>query len=111
LADVDDGLPVVKAVTRPAFERAGERAVSLPHLVVHFRNNICSRAVTSARLGRIEVPRPDNIRSGNHAPGGFAIAVGPAANDARVQVKSMKDFAALATSVLVAPEQKPATIG
>jgi hypothetical protein len=31
--DADDDLPVAKRVTRPAFEQAGERAVSLPHLV------------------------------------------------------------------------------
>jgi hypothetical protein len=110
LVDVDDGLPVVKAVTRPALEHVGERAVSLPHLVVHFRNNICSRAVTSARLGRIEASRPDNIRSGSHEAGGFAIAVGPAASDAMAQVNSMQDFAALVTKVLVVPEQKPAAI-
>jgi hypothetical protein len=111
LVDVDDGLPVVSAVTRPAFEHTGERAAGLPHLLLHFRQNICSRAVTSARLGRIEEPRPDNIRSGNHEAGGFAFAIGPAAGDAMAQIKSMKDFASLAARVLVRREQKMAATG
>jgi hypothetical protein len=108
LVDVDDGLPVVSAVTRPAFEHAGERAASLPHLLLHFRQNICSRAVTSARLGRIEEPRPENIRSGNHEAGGFAFAIGPDAGDAMAQIKSMRDFASLAARVLVGREQRMA---
>jgi Type I phosphodiesterase / nucleotide pyrophosphatase len=111
LIDVDDGLPVVSAVTRPAFEHAGERAASLPHLLLHFRSNICSRAVTSARLGRIEAPRPDNIRSGNHEAGGFAFAAGPAAGAAMAQVRTMQDFAALAEQLLVMREQKTAALG
>jgi len=111
LVDVDDGLPVVAAVTRPAFEHAGERAASLPHLLLHFRQNICSRAVTSARLGRIEGPRPDNIRSGNHVAGGFAFAIGPAAGDAVAQIKCMKDFASATERVLVRREQKMAATG
>ena len=109
--DVDDGLPVVSAVTRPAFEHAGDRAASLPHLLLHFRQNICSRAVTSARLGRIEKPRPDNIRSGNHVAGGFAFAVGPAAGEAMARIESTKDFASLAGRVLVRREQQIAATG
>jgi hypothetical protein len=108
LVDVDDGLPVVSAVTRPAFEHAGDRAASLPHLLLHFRQNICSRAVTSARLGRIEKPRPDNIRSGNHVAGGFVFAIGPAAGEARVRIESMKDFASLAAGVLIGRGQQMA---
>lgn len=100
LVDVDDGLPVISAVTRPAFEFKGERSAGLPHLLLHFRSNVCPRAVTSARLGRIKSPRPDNIRTGNHAAGGFALAVGPWAGTAKAQVKSMKDFGALAEAVL-----------
>jgi predicted AlkP superfamily phosphohydrolase/phosphomutase len=111
LVDVDDGLPVVSAVTRPAFEHAGDRAASLPHLLLHFRQNICSRAVTSARLGRIEKPRPDNIRSGNHVAGGFAFAVGPAAGEAMARIESTKDFASLAGRVLVRREQQIAATG
>jgi hypothetical protein len=109
LVDVDDGLPVVSAVTRPAFEYEGRRAASLPHLLLHFRNNICSRAVTSTRLGHIEAPRPDNIRSGNHVTGGFAVATGPSAGAAMAQVKSMKEFASLAAKLL--REQKMAAAG
>ena len=104
LLDVDDGLPVVSAVTRPAFEYTGKCAASLPHLLLHFRQNVCPRAVTSERLGRIEGLRPENIRSGNHAAGGFAFAVGSAAADAMAQIKSMKDFASLAARVLVERE-------
>ena len=106
LVDVDDGLPVVSAVTRPAFENSGSRAASLPHLLLHFRHNICSCAVTSARLGRIEAPGPGNIRSGNHMPGGFAFAVGPSTESAMAQIKTMKDFASLAAKVLSARQQE-----
>jgi hypothetical protein len=111
LVDVDDGLPVVSAVTRPAFEHAGERAASLPHLLLHFRKNICSRAVTSARLGRIAAPRPDNIRSGNHEAGGFVFAAGPSAGAAMAQVKSMKDFASLAAHTLAGQKHDMAASG
>jgi hypothetical protein len=100
LVDVDDGLPVVSAVTRPAFEHSGSRASSLPHLLLLYRPNMCPRAVESARLGRIEAKPPDNIRSGNHAAGGFAFAAGPAADAAQAGIKSLKDFAALARNVL-----------
>ena len=100
LVDTDDGLPVVPLVTRPAFEYTGKRAENLPHLLLHFRSNLCSSAVTSPRLGRIEAPRPSNIRSGNHKPGGFAFAIGPSASVAMAQVKSMKDFAEFAAKTL-----------
>jgi hypothetical protein len=105
LVDVDDGLPVVSVVTRPAFEHSGARARSLPHLLLHFRDNVCSSAVTSARLGRIEALRPDNIRPGNHVAGGFACAIGPSAELAMAQVKTIKDFASLAAKVLCVREQ------
>ncbi|MGP0094539.1 MAG: alkaline phosphatase family protein [Xanthobacteraceae bacterium] len=109
LVDVDDGRPVVSAVTRPAYEHAGASADRLPHLLLHFRSNICSRAVTSAHLGRIEAPPPGNIRSGNHTAGGFALAAGPAACAAAAEVRSLEDFASLAARVLHAGEQKMAT--
>jgi hypothetical protein len=109
LVDVDDGLPVVSAVTRPAYEHAGVSAARLPHLLLHFRSNICPRAVTSARLGRIEAPPPGNIRSGNHKAGGFAFAAGPAVGAAVAELRSMEDFASLAAKVLRAGEQKMAT--
>jgi hypothetical protein len=105
LVDVDDGLPVVSTVTRPAFEYAGKRVARLPHLLLHFRKNISSRAVISPRLGTIEALRPDNIRSGNHEAGGFAFAIGPAADVAVAQVKSMQDFASLAEKILVVRAQ------
>ena len=104
IVDVDDGLPVVSVVTRPAFEHSGARARSLPHLLLHFRDNICSSAVTSARLGRIEALRPDNIRPGNHVAGGFACALGPSPELAIAQVRTMKDFASLAAKVLCVRE-------
>jgi len=100
LVDMDDGRPVVSAVTRPAFEHAGMRAAGLPHLLLHFCNDICPRAVTSARLACIEASRPENIRSGNHAAGGFAFAAGPAAGAAVAEARSMADFASLAERVL-----------
>ena len=109
LVDVDDGLPVVSVVTRPAFEHSGARARSLPHLLLHFRDNVCSSAVTSARLGRIEALRPDNIRPGNHVAGGFACALGPSAELAMAQVKTMKDFASLGAKVLCVRKQN--TVG
>jgi hypothetical protein len=102
LIDVDDGRPVIAAVTRPASECTGGRVSRLPNLLLHFRTNICSRAVRSARLGDITAPPPDNIRSGNHQAGGFAFAVGPAAADAPTQVKSMEGFASLAEKLLTA---------
>jgi Type I phosphodiesterase / nucleotide pyrophosphatase len=105
LVDVDDGLPVVSAVTRPASEHSGARAGSLPHLLLHFRHNICSSAVRSARLGYIEAPRPDNIRPGNHVAGGFACALGPSAELTMTQVKTIKDFASLAAKVLCVREK------
>jgi hypothetical protein len=106
LVDMDDGRPVVSAVTRPAFEQAGTRAASLPHLLLHFCNDICPSAVTSERLGRIEASPPENIRSGNHEAGGFAFAAGPAAGAAAAEVRSMADFASLAETVLSGREQR-----
>lgn len=100
LKDADDGKPVVAAVTRPASEHNGAHAADLPHLLLHFRANICPAAVTSPHLGRIEGTRPDNIRSGNHLAGGFAFAAGPGLHDAAAQVGSLQDFAALAADVL-----------
>ena len=111
LVDVDDGLPVVSAVTRPAFEHAGERASSLPHLVAAFSQEYLFPRRNIAAPRPYRAPRPDNIRSGNHDAGGFVFAIGPAAGVAMAQVKSMKDFASLATKVLVMPEQKPTATG
>lgn len=100
LVDADDGLPVVAAITRPAFEQDGEQAASLPHLLLHFRANTCPRVVVSSRLGRIEAPPPENIRTGNHEAGGFAIAAGPSSATAMSDVATMSDFAALANKAL-----------
>jgi len=100
LVDVDDGLPVASAITRPAFEQDGERAANLPHLLLHFRAGICPRAVASARLGRIEAPLPGHMRTGNHESGGFVLAVGQAATGALAEVKTMSDFGRFAERVL-----------
>jgi hypothetical protein len=100
LVDVDDHHPVISAVTRPSFEHTGKLAATLPDLLLHFNANTCPRAVTSPRLGLIEAPPPENIRSGNHGAGGFALAAGPSAEAAEAEVRSMEDFAALTAKIL-----------
>jgi hypothetical protein len=99
LVDADDGLPVVSAISHPAFEQTGKRAHSLPQILLHYRRDICPSAVSSSRLGRISAPAPD-MRTGNHAPGGFALAAGSKAGFAAEHVRTMTDFAALAANVL-----------
>jgi hypothetical protein len=99
LVDVDDGLPVVSAVSYPAFEQKGRRARSLPQILLHYRVNICPSAVRSPRLGRISARAPD-MRTGNHSPGGFALAAGGRSEFAAKHVRTMTDFASLATNVL-----------
>jgi hypothetical protein len=100
LVDVDDRQPVISTVTRPSFEHTGKLVATLPDLLLHFNANTCPRAVTSTRLGLIEAPPPENIRSGNHEAGGFALAAGPSAGAAEVAVRSMEDFAALTAKIL-----------
>jgi hypothetical protein len=100
LVDIDTRKPVISAVTRPSFEHKGTRAHTLPDLLPHFSINLCPRAVTSPRLGLIEAPAPDNIRSGNHEAGGFAFAAGPSAAAAAAQVRSLEHFASLAAKIL-----------
>jgi hypothetical protein len=100
LLDVDDGLPVITDVSRPSAENAGRRAEGLPHLLFHVRDNICSRAVMSKRLGRIAAPRPKHPRAGNHVAGAIAFAAGPSAGLLAEQIRSLEDFAAAAGHLL-----------
>jgi len=99
LVDADDGLPVVSAVSYPAFQQTGKRARSLPQILLHYRVNICPSVVSSPRLGRISARAPD-MRSGNHSPGGFAFAAGGWSQIAAERVRTMKDFASLAERVV-----------
>jgi len=95
----DDGSTVVSKVSYPASEHTGKRAGSLPHILLHYRTNICPSVVSSPRLGRISAHTP-LMRSGNHSPGGFVFAAGSWAAFAAEYVKTMADFGALATSIL-----------
>jgi len=99
LVDADDGLPVVSTVSYPAREQAGKRALSLPHILLHYRANICPSAVSSPRLGRISARAPD-IRTGNHSPGGIVLAAGDYSEYAAEHVRTMTDFASFASSVV-----------
>jgi hypothetical protein len=99
LVDAHDGLPVVSAVSYPAFEQTGKRALSLPQILLHYRVNICPSVVSSPRLGSISAGAPD-IRTGNHSPGGFAFAAGGWAAFAAEHVRTMRDFASLAARVV-----------
>jgi predicted AlkP superfamily phosphohydrolase/phosphomutase len=95
-----EGIRVVSSVTRPSSEHIGKRAKHLPDLLAHIRTNCCPRAVMSPRLGRLEAPIPE-IRTGNHAAGGFVFAVGPCAHNIMAEIRTMKDFAPVVKDILV----------
>ena len=96
LVDVDDGLPAISSVTRPSADYPGQRAASLPDLLLHCRANICPRAVSSEVLGKIEAPPPKHLRPGNHVPGAIAFAAGPSAGMLAGRIRSMEEIAAAA---------------
>ena len=98
LVDAASKVPVIASVSFPAFEQTGPYADSLPHILLHYRTDICPAAVTSPTLGRIRARAPIE-RPGNHAPGGYVIAAGDWADTAATTVNSMKDFAGLARRV------------
>jgi hypothetical protein len=106
--DAEEGIRVVSSVTRPSSEQIGKRAKHLPDLLAHIRTNCIPRAVMSPRLGRIEAPLPE-IRTGNHAPGGFVFAVGPCAHNIMAQIRTMKDFALVGKDILVEKKGKNAS--
>jgi hypothetical protein len=99
LVDIDNRLPVVSAVSYPAAEQTGRRARSLPEILLHYRHSICPSVVCSPRLGRISARAPD-MRTGNHSPGGFALASGGWSEFGAKHVRTMTDFASLADGVL-----------
>ena len=100
ISDAEERMPVVSSVVRPSSEHIGKRAKLLPDLLAHIRTNCCPGAVMSPRLGRIEATIPE-IRTGNHAAGGFVFAVGPCAHNIMAGVRTMKDFALVVKDILV----------
>ena len=100
LVDAEEATHVVSSVTRPSSEHIGQRPKHLPDLLAHIRTNFCPHAVMSPRLGRIEAPIPQ-IRTGNHAAGGFVFAVGPSAHNIRAGIRTVKDFALVAKGILI----------
>ena len=89
LKDADTGSPVVVAVDRPSIDCPGSRSAWLPDLLVRYSPGICPEAVTSARLGRIEAPRPA-LRPGDHASGGIIFH----SEEAGHSVQAVEDIAA-----------------
>jgi hypothetical protein len=75
LRDDLTGHAIITEIDRPARQHAGARATALPDLLVHCGPGRSPTSLRSSSLGRIEAHRP-NLRPGNHAPGGFLIAVG-----------------------------------
>ena len=99
LTTPDDGLPVVSEVSFPARDHPGARADALPQILLHYRPGVCPSAVVSPRLGEISGRSPI-IRSGNHKPGGFAIAAGRSAETAAREVPTMAEFATQTEAML-----------
>jgi len=90
--------PVIVSFSRPARAQPGAKAAALPDLLVQYRPGSMPRAVSSPQLGRI-VAQSAPMRSGNHASGGFVLAVGAAAESALDDVSGLEDLAALARAV------------
>lgn len=99
LRDADSGVYVISSITRPASELAGNRARSLPDLLVHYASGLFPRAVTSATLGRFQGNCPP-MRPGNHSAGGFAIGAGKFIDEAMAGIQTIADLGSLAKAVL-----------
>jgi hypothetical protein len=90
LKDADTGSPVVVAVDHPSMDCPGSRSASLPDLLVRYAPGTCPEAVVSARLGRVEAPRPA-LRPGDHASGGILFR----SDKAGLSVRAVEDLAML----------------
>ena len=106
--DAEERTPVVSSVIRPSSEYIGKRAKHLPDLLAVVQTNCCPDAVMSPRLGRIEAPIPE-IRTGNHAAGGFVFAVGPYAYKFMAGIRTMKDFGLVVKDILAEKGAKDAS--
>jgi predicted AlkP superfamily phosphohydrolase/phosphomutase len=76
LVDPASGRPVVAKVTAPHDVFRGPYVDAMPDLVVLWDSSFVWDAVSSPRLGTLQIRRQD-LRAGSHTPNSFLLACGP----------------------------------